>query len=55
MVSIFTVDAFTETPFSGNPAGVCIVPRADDDSNNAWYSYRLRLDRTYALLSSPLC
>ena len=34
MVSIFTVDAFTETPFSGNPAGVCIVPRADDDSNN---------------------
>ena len=32
MVSIFTVDAFTDKAFSGNPAGVCIVPRSDDDT-----------------------
>jgi PhzF family phenazine biosynthesis protein len=24
--SIYTVDAFTDAPFSGNPAGVCILP-----------------------------
>ena len=35
MVSIFTVDAFTDTPFSGNPAGVCIVPRSEND-NSKW-------------------
>jgi PhzF family phenazine biosynthesis protein len=25
-VQIFQVDAFTEKPFSGNPAAVCILP-----------------------------
>ena len=37
MVSIFTVDAFTDTPFSGNPAGVCIVPRSENDNSNGVY------------------
>ncbi|MGC9435977.1 MAG: PhzF family phenazine biosynthesis protein [Methanomicrobiales archaeon] len=32
MVLIATVDAFTATPFRGNPAGVCILPGPVDDS-----------------------
>ena len=28
---IVTVDAFTDTPFSGNPAGVCLLPEARDE------------------------
>jgi predicted PhzF superfamily epimerase YddE/YHI9 len=28
---IFTVDAFTDKPFSGNPAGVCILSKERDD------------------------
>lgn len=26
---IFTVDSFTKTPFSGNPAGVCLVSKEE--------------------------
>lgn len=28
---IVTVDAFTDSPFSGNPAAVCVLPEARDD------------------------
>jgi PhzF family phenazine biosynthesis protein len=28
---IYQVDAFTDTPFKGNPAAVCILPQAADD------------------------
>src|SRR6266699_269686 len=28
--SIFQVDAFTNKPFSGNPAGVCVLPEPQD-------------------------
>lgn len=28
--TIYQVDAFTDTPFAGNPAGVCILPEAAD-------------------------
>lgn len=28
---IYTVDAFTPTPFAGNPAAVCLLPDARDD------------------------
>ncbi len=28
--TIFQVDAFTDRPFSGNPAGVCVVPEPPD-------------------------
>lgn len=28
---IVTVDAFTDTPFSGNPAAVCVLPEPRDD------------------------
>lgn len=30
-IQIFQVDAFTDKPFSGNPAAVCILPRAAED------------------------
>ncbi len=29
--AIFQVDAFTDRPFSGNPAGVCVVPEPQDE------------------------
>jgi PhzF family phenazine biosynthesis protein len=29
---IFQVDAFTDKPFAGNPAGVCLLPEPRDDS-----------------------
>jgi len=32
MVSIFQVDAFADMPFSGNPAAVCILSGADEES-----------------------
>ena len=30
-MKIYHVDAFTDKPFTGNPAGVCVLPRAKDD------------------------
>ena len=30
-IPIFQVDAFTEQPFSGNPAAVCLPPHLDDE------------------------
>jgi PhzF family phenazine biosynthesis protein len=30
--TIFQVDAFTQVPFKGNPAGVCILPEPGDES-----------------------
>ncbi len=30
-IQIFQVDAFTDKPFRGNPAAVCILPRAAED------------------------
>jgi predicted PhzF superfamily epimerase YddE/YHI9 len=41
-IAIYQVDAFTEEPFRGNPAAVCILPEPDrvkehrDESENAW-------------------
>jgi hypothetical protein len=33
-IPIFHVDAFTDQPFAGNPAAVCILPGPRDD---AWF------------------
>ena len=30
-MKIYQVDAFTDKPFTGNPAGVCVLPRPKDD------------------------
>lgn len=32
-ITVVTVDAFTETRFSGNPAAVCILPPGEDDED----------------------
>ena len=29
-IPLFQVDAFTDKPYKGNPAGVCILPEARD-------------------------
>src|SRR5262245_36329503 len=31
-IPIFQVDAFTDQPFAGNPAAVCILPSSRDDA-----------------------
>jgi PhzF family phenazine biosynthesis protein len=31
-MKIYQVDAFTDKPFTGNPAGVCVLPAAKDDA-----------------------
>ena len=31
-VPVFQVDAFTDTPFTGNPAAVCILPEPGDET-----------------------
>ncbi|VAV83790.1 Phenazine biosynthesis protein PhzF like, partial [hydrothermal vent metagenome] len=42
VVELFLVDAFTDTPFKGNPAAVCILPGeveegdAPDSFTDAW-------------------
>ncbi|NEQ84113.1 MAG: PhzF family phenazine biosynthesis protein, partial [Moorea sp. SIO2I5] len=30
--TIIQVDAFTSKPFTGNPAAICVLPTAQDDS-----------------------
>ena len=33
-IEIWQVDAFTDRPFAGNPAGVCVLPEVRETS---WY------------------
>ena len=33
---IFQVDAFTDRPFAGNPAGVCLLPAGSPFADEAW-------------------
>jgi len=33
---IFQVDAFTDRPFAGNPAGVCLLPAGSPPADEAW-------------------
>jgi len=45
-VPIYTVDAFTDKPFAGNPAGVCLLEAAQDEDwmqsiAQSWLLYRL--------------
>jgi len=34
-LAIVQVDAFTDTPFAGNPAAVCLLPEARDEGSAA--------------------
>ena len=48
----FIVDAFTDTPFKGNPAGVCLVERPLSDETMSHIAQELNLSETAFL--SPL-
>jgi PhzF family phenazine biosynthesis protein len=49
---MFIVDAFTDTPFKGNPAGVCLVERPLSDETMLHIAQELNLSETAFL--SPL-
>jgi PhzF family phenazine biosynthesis protein len=47
---IFQVDAFTDKPFAGNPAGVCILPEAADESWMQHVASEMNLSETAFLV-----
>ena len=50
-LEIFQVDSFTDTPFAGNPAGVCILDRMRDDAWLAGIAAEMNLSETAFLLA----
>ena len=46
MITIFQVDAFTGSPFKGNPAGVCITEKALDDISMRNIAAEMNLSET---------
>jgi PhzF family phenazine biosynthesis protein len=50
---IVQVDAFTATPFSGNPAAVCLLPEARDDPWMQQVAREMNLSETAFLLRRP--
>src|SRR5215469_5209189 len=49
-LTIFQVDAFTNKPFSGNPAGVCVLPEPRDDHWMQQVAQEMNLSETAFLL-----
>jgi PhzF family phenazine biosynthesis protein len=47
---IFQVDAFTNRPFAGNPAGVCVLPQPKDDDWMQNVAKEMNLSETAFLL-----
>lgn len=47
---IFQVDAFTNKPFSGNPAGICVLPQPNDDRWMQNVAKEMNLSETAFLL-----
>src|SRR2546426_12491827 len=47
---IFQVDAFTNKPFSGNPAAVCVLPEPKDDRWMQQVAQEMNLSETAFLL-----
>jgi len=45
-IPIYTVDAFTDKPFSGNPAGVCPLEKAIDDKSMQQIASEMNLSET---------
>lgn len=45
-LSIFHVDAFTDKPFAGNPAAVCILPEAGDETWMQHVAQEMNLSET---------
>jgi PhzF family phenazine biosynthesis protein len=51
-ISIHTVDAFTEKPFSGNPAGVCILEKELNETQMQNIAFEMNLSETAFLVRS---
>jgi PhzF family phenazine biosynthesis protein len=50
-ISIFQVDAFADRPFTGNPAGVCLLPQPKDDRWLQAVAAEMNLSETAFLLA----
>lgn len=50
LMQVFQVDAFTDTPFAGNPAGVCLLTEARPDSWMLHLAREMNLSETAFLL-----
>lgn len=53
MIETFIVDAFTDRPFKGNPAGVCIVEQDMDDNKMLSIANELGLSETAYIKKHP--
>ncbi len=49
-ISIYQVDAFTDRPFAGNPAAVCLLPEAKEDAWMQAVAGEMNLSETAFLL-----
>ncbi|MBN1630265.1 MAG: PhzF family phenazine biosynthesis protein [Thermoleophilia bacterium] len=49
-VRILHIDAFTEAPFAGNPAGVCLLPAPRDDAWMQRVAFEMNLPETAFLV-----
>jgi len=49
-MKIYQVDAFTDKPFTGNPAGVCVLPGPKDDAWLQNVAAEMNLSETAFLL-----
>ena len=48
---IIQVDAFTNTPFAGNPAAVCILPKVHDEQWMQQVAQEMNLSETAFLVA----
>ena len=53
-IEIFTVDAFTKSPFSGNPAGVCILEDSEIKSIDQRFPSEEEKDNFYKLIAREM-
>src|SRR5512136_3279119 len=51
--AIYTVDAFTDRPFKGNPAGVCVLKGTRDDGWRQDVAREMNLSETAFLEKRP--
>src|SRR5688572_14776570 len=54
MIETFIVDAFTDRPFKGNPAGVCIVEQDIDDKKMLSIANELGFSETAYIKKHPI-
>ncbi len=52
-MKIYQVDAFTDRPFAGNPAGVCVLSAAASDSWMQAVAAEMNVSETAFLLQRP--